>query len=342
MSCLGLDIGGANLKAATVDGWAKSIPFALWQNPDGLANALRGLIVAAPPAAHLAVTMTGELCDCFQTKAEGVRHILKAVDDVADGRDVSVYLTDGSYVSIGEAYERPHLAAASNWRALAEFVCRRFVEGKSALVIDIGSTTTDIIPIVAGHVTAIGRTDSERLLHSELVYTGVGRTPVCAVVKSLPYQGGSCPVAAEVFSTTADAYLVLGKLAEDLEITSTADGRPLVLTCARQRLARQICGDSSDFTDSEILQMAEHVHNAQKLEIEQSVMAICRRIGLEPNMCLVSGSGEFLAHEIAEAILPNSELLNLSERLGWGVSCSGPAFAVADGCIYRQRGKVRV
>ncbi len=334
MSCLGLDIGGANLKAADLDGWAKSIPFALWQNPNGLANALRGLIAAAPPANQLAVTMTGELCDCFQTKAEGVRHILNAVDAAAAGRRVLVYLTDGRYASIAEACELPHLAAASNWRALAEFVCRQFANGQSALLIDIGSTTTDIIPIVSGCVAAIGRTDTERLMYSELVYTGVGRTPVCAVAKSLPYRGEACPVAAEVFSTTADAYLVLGNLAEDADDTSTADGRPLVLACARQRLARQICSDSGDFSNREIVRFAEYVHDLQRGEIERAVTAILQRITSKPTICIASGRGEFLASEVGTKVISESAVLRLSHRLGWGVSWCAPAFAVADGCSH--------
>ena len=332
MRCLGLDIGGANLKAAHMDGWAKSIPFALWRNPNGLANALRDLITAAPSADQLAITMTGELCDCFQTKAVGVRHILEAVDEVANDRDVLVYLTDGRYVTTTEARDLPHLAAASNWRALAEFVCRHYAAGESAILLDIGSTTTDIIPVFAGRVAAIGRTDTERLLNSELVYTGVGRTPVCAVVKTLPYRGRACPVAAEVFSTTADAYVVLGKLAEDSEVISTADGRPMSLACAKQRLARQICCDASNFTDSEMLRLAEHVHKAQRHETEQALTVVHERLGLEPNYCIVSGSGEFLACETASRLLPNTKLIQLSDRLGWGGSCCAPAFAVADGC----------
>jgi (4-(4-[2-(gamma-L-glutamylamino)ethyl]phenoxymethyl)furan-2-yl)methanamine synthase len=337
MSCLGLDIGGANLKAANTDGWAKSIPFALWQNPSGLENALQDLIAAAPPADQLAITMTGELCDCFPTKVEGVRHILNAVDGVADGRNVLVYLTDGRYVSIAEARELPQLAAASNWRALAEFVCRQFTNGQSALLIDIGSTTTDIIPIVAGRVAAIGRTDTERLINSELVYTGVGRTPVCAVVKSLPYRGKFCPVAAEVFSTTADAYLVIGKLAEDPEVTIMADGRPMVLACAQQRLARQICSDSSDLTETELHRFAEYVCDFQREEIGRAATVVLQRTINEPTICIVSGSGEFLAGEIAARILPEGAVLSLSHQLGWGVSCCAPAFAVADGSHHSFR-----
>ena len=148
MTWLGLDIGGANLKAANAAGWAHSTPFALWRNRDGLAEALAGLLAIAPEAQRLAVTMTGELCDCYRTKTEGVRHILSAVREVADSREVFVYLTDGRLVTSSEAHDEPLLAAASNWRAIAEFACR-FVANGDALLIDIGSTTTDIIPISA-------------------------------------------------------------------------------------------------------------------------------------------------------------------------------------------------
>src|SRR5689334_25258247 len=100
MSWLGLDIGGANLKAATPDGWARTSPFALWRNPEGLESALAELVAEGPRYAHLAVTMTGELCDCFRTKAEGVHRILAAVCKVAATREVSVYLCDGRFGSV--------------------------------------------------------------------------------------------------------------------------------------------------------------------------------------------------------------------------------------------------
>src|SRR6188508_841938 len=99
MSWLGLDIGGANLKAATAAGWARSVPFALWRDPEGLAAALAELLRSAPAADRLAVTMTGELCDCFRTKQEGVLHILRAVREAANGREICVYLVNGRFAS---------------------------------------------------------------------------------------------------------------------------------------------------------------------------------------------------------------------------------------------------
>src|SRR5947208_12344274 len=76
---IGLDVGGANLKAATASGQAVTVPFELWRHPDRLPVQLAGIRDRWPDVSVVAVTMTGELCDCFPTKRDGVRHILAAV-----------------------------------------------------------------------------------------------------------------------------------------------------------------------------------------------------------------------------------------------------------------------
>src|SRR3990172_13148576 len=192
MTWLGLDIGGANLKAADGRGWAVSVQFSLSHNPVGLPAALGELVAAAPSSSRLAVTMTGELSDAYRTKAEGVRQILAAVEQVSGGGEPRVYLTDGRLVSLDEAREMPLLASASNWHALARYACR-YAQGQVGLLLDIGSTTTDIVPLVGGRVAASGTTDTERLLAGELVYSGGSHTPICAVTRTLPWRGQSCP-----------------------------------------------------------------------------------------------------------------------------------------------------
>ncbi len=114
-------------------------------------------------AIGIVATMTGELCDCFETKAIGVRAIVDALETAAGGREVAVYLTDGRFVACDEAREVPLLAAASNWHALAAFAVR-YAEGRPAVLIDIGSTTADLIPLDDDGPAASGRTDPERLL----------------------------------------------------------------------------------------------------------------------------------------------------------------------------------
>jgi probable H4MPT-linked C1 transfer pathway protein len=103
----------------------------------------------------------------------------------------------------------PTLAAASNWHALANFA-GRYARVGQAIMIDIGSTTADLIPLVDGQPHSVGKTDPERLLSGELVYSGVERSPVCAVTPTLPLGGQLCPVAHELFATTIDAYVMLG------------------------------------------------------------------------------------------------------------------------------------
>ena len=218
---LAFDIGGANLKAAHTDGTVRSRPFPLWKNPDGLAGALRALVDGFAPFDRLAITMTGELCDCYETKRVGVEAILGAVATVAGGKTTGVWSVDGALVPLDVARRTPLAMAASNWLALATFAGGIMPVGLSILI-DIGSTTADLIPLLDGIPVPLGRTDPARLSSGELVYTGVRRTPLCALLGA---EG-----AAEFFATTQDVYLLLGKMRENLADCDTADGRPA--TCA--------------------------------------------------------------------------------------------------------------
>jgi probable H4MPT-linked C1 transfer pathway protein len=328
MSWLGLDIGGANLKAADGCGWAKSVAFPLWRNPQGLAGTLTTLIENGPMSERLAVTMTGELCDCFSSKADGVLQILSAVEPAAGGREVGVYLVDGRFVSIVEARDMPQLAAASNWHALARFACR-FVTGPTGLLVDVGSTTTDIIPLVDGKVAARGRNDTERLLHRELLYRGVGRTPICAVMHSLPWHGNPCSIAAEVFSTTADAYVIRGDLREDSNANWTADGRPLTKQHSRQRLARQLCADAVEFGPGDVEEIARAIFDAQCDELTHSIRYVAEQLPEAPTTCVLGGAGEFLVEAVGGHLWPGCRQISLSAEIGLSASTCAPAHAVA-------------
>ncbi len=328
MKWLGLDIGGANLKAADGAGWARSVPFAMWREPQNLTAELEALIASAPQADQLAVTMTGELCDCFRDKAEGVQHILSAVDQAAGDREVSVYQVDGRFVSTAAAGTRPLLAAASNWHALAAFAGRYAAKG-TAILIDVGSTTTDIIPLVDGRVAARGSTDLERLACGELLYRGVKRTPVCALCQTLPWNGQASPVAAEVFATTADAYVLLGSIEEEPEAGWTADGKPLTKCHASQRLARQLCADASELGTDAIDEIARAVSDKQLAELTQAIRSATALMPATPSIFITSGSGEFLAQAAALATSANVRWLSLQAEIGAQASECAPAHAVA-------------
>ena len=328
MNYLALDIGGANLKIANGQGYAVTYPFALWRESARLARELRTILSEAPASLHLAVTMTGELADCFATKAEGVKFILEAVRTAADNRHTRVYLCDGRMVTPQVASMHPHLAAASNWHALASFALR-FAHDETSLLIDIGSTTTDLIPLVSGKVAAIGTSDTTRLLNDELVYTGVERTPVCGLVSQVPYHGKNCPIAVEFFATTYDVYLLLQQLPENPLDLRTADNCPATKKHARIRMGRMIAADEQEFNHRDAIAIAEAVAEAQLRRIAQAAKRIMARLANPPQSYILSGAGEFLAAKVVEELPAVKRVVRLSQELGALASKCAPAHALA-------------
>lgn len=333
MRVIGLDVGGANLKVADGLGFAHTLPFALWKQPQGLPAALRELLAACPHADAIALTMTGELADCYETKAQGVSAIVSAACEAAEGRPVWVYLVAGRFAPPHEAMAAPLLAAASNWHALAAYA-GRFLAAGSALLVDIGSTTADIVPIYEGRPEPRGLTDTERLACGELVYTGVLRTPVCGLVGSLPWRGQRVPVAEEWFATTLDAYLLLGDLCEEPAAgvglsQHTADGRPATIDCACARLARCICADRSMFTADDALACAVAVSEAQLALLARQARLVLSRLLEPPTTIVLSGQGEFLGRRLLERLRLDGRVQSLAHEFGPGVSQAAAAHAVA-------------
>lgn len=293
---LAVDIGGANTKAAWLHGTSLrtvSRPFEVWRDREGLAAVLRE--VAADPADAAAITMTAELSDAFRTKREGVAFVLDAAEDALGDRPLSVLTTAGELVSIPVARARPWDVAAANWVATALAVADAYPD---ALLIDIGSTTADIVAIAGGRIAATGRNDLERLLAGELVYTGVLRTNLAAIAPRVPVRGGWCPVSSEYFAISADIHLVLGHLAPKAYDCPTPDGRPATVEFARERIARLVCADVEQLDGSEVDAIAAFLHAEQLRQLEDAARRVQRP--LPPDAPVVAvGSGAFLAHEVA-------------------------------------------
>lgn len=297
---MGVDIGGANLKLASASGRAVSKPFAIWREPGQLTDRLAPLIAAFPAARQLAITMTAELADCYPTKADGVREILAAVDRAATHLEQHVWTLDGRFRSPQEAVAVPELVAAANWHGLATWLGRR-LDVPAALLIDIGSTTTDIIPIRQGQPATRGKTDPGRLQSGELVYTGVSRTPVCAVVHSVRYRDKSCRVCAELFATVRDVFLVTGDLPEVPDDHDTADGRPATRQAGHARLARMIGCDTTEFTWVDAVTLAEDVAEQQLQMLQEALDDVMRNMIEPPETIVLSGSGSFLAERLVSS-----------------------------------------
>jgi hypothetical protein len=326
---LALDIGGANIKVANGRGFANSCSFPLWRDPHGLAQQLRTVISDSPACDHLVVTMTGELADCFTTKAEGVKFILKAVATGSDNRHTRVYRVDGKLVTPVVAANDPLLVAAANWHALATFAAR-FVGKQAALLIDVGSTTTDVIPLLQGKPAATGKTDTQRLLSGELVYSGVERSPVCAVAAATTYRGEPIQVVQEFFATMRDVYLIQEKLPEDPTSNETADHRAATKPFARQRLARMVAADQEEFNHRDALTLANDIADQHAAQLRAAILRVTNKMAEKPTKLILSGHGEFLAAAALEGTaLAGLPQVSLTKEIGPDNSRCAPAYALA-------------
>jgi (4-(4-[2-(gamma-L-glutamylamino)ethyl]phenoxymethyl)furan-2-yl)methanamine synthase len=336
-SVLAFDVGGANIKAADGLGWVHSEPFELWRRRSELPAALARIVSARRPR-RVVATMTGEIADCYASRWEGVADIVAAVTvatHTAAGPEcpVGIYLVDGTIVSPEEAVQRPLAAAASNWHAVARLAATATTTDR-AFLIDIGSTTTDIVPLVERSPAATGHDDVTRMAAGELVYTGVERTPIAAIVRSLPWRGRKHPVASELFAQSLDVWLLLGALAENPDSPPsgslpTADGGPASRAAAQRRLARMLLADPDDVTHDEAIAMAAWCADRQSLQVARAFRRVADSCGWQPESVVLSGHGACLARRALARAGWSGDLVSLTDTLGPDVSRAAPAHSLA-------------
>jgi probable H4MPT-linked C1 transfer pathway protein len=325
---IGWDIGGVNIKAALVEsgrpGGVRERPFELQRDPPALTEVMRELAAAlgAPTDIAHAVTMTAELSQLFRTKREGVGFVLGAVSTAFPNASVRRFTVDGVFVTPDDARARPLDVAAANWMATAMLVARHHPD---AIVIDTGTTTTDIIPIVGGRVAASGRTDLDRLATGELCYTGVVRTPVEAIVRDVAIRDRRASVSAEGFALAGDVHVWRGTLVAADYDAATPDTRPATRLFAGERLRRAVCADREMLSDDDVSAMADEIADAQCERIAGAIRGLLDvHRGLAT--AVVTGRGAFLAAAAAER--SGLRVCHLSEELGVDGAFSAPAVAV--------------
>ncbi len=326
---VGWDIGGVNLKCVRVAEGARlvsrSMPFEIQRSLGTLAEQMAVLHqkVGGEAGDRHAVTMTAELSQLFRSKREGVNRVLDSVRLAFGEPSVRVFATDGRFLTIEEARHAPIAVAASNWGATARLVARVCPD---CILIDVGSTTSDIIPISGGKVVASGATDPARLASGELVYTGVVRSPVESYAVTVPFEGQPAFVSAEGFAIAGDVWLTLGKIREGDYSTPTPDGRPKTAEFARERLARVICADLEMLGPDAVRGIAEALGAAQVARVREGLARVKRRWPALTT-CVVTGLGAFLAREAAEQ--EGLSTVELADSIGADAGRMAPAAAVA-------------
>jgi (4-(4-[2-(gamma-L-glutamylamino)ethyl]phenoxymethyl)furan-2-yl)methanamine synthase len=302
---IGIDVGGANLKI--FDGAGVHIHYCpLWEKAP-ITSLLEPYANGKNDQA--AVVMSGELADCFSNKMEGISFIVDAVRRAFP--DARFYGTDAAF------HDRavPALAAA-NWLASADYLRAKYPR---AVLLDIGSTTADIIPL--GRFDALrGLTDLARLQQGYLVYTGMLRTNVATLLRSVDLDGVRTPVSSEYFATSADVHLVLGTITAEEYGCDTPDHKEKTRDASLRRLARVVCADLGEIGEQGAVQIARQFRDAQCTGVCDAVRACVSASGADS--IIVAGIGApFFAGKLGG--------IDLDQMLG-PVADALPAFAVRE------------
>lgn len=334
---VGWDVGGAHLKAALLDvrGAALQVwqlPCPLWQGLDALRQAVSSIVSQLGAQMHLhAITMTGELADIFPDRNTGVRQIADVMAEHLDGA-MQFYAGHQGFVTVAGSDRHAAAIASANWLASAEFLASQV---QSGLLIDIGSTTADLVPLVGGNPCHRGSTDAERMHYEELVYTGVVRTALMTLGPRVPFAGEWQPLAAEHFATTADVYRLTGDLNAADDMASTADGAGKTIQDSARRLARMLGRDLDHAPLAAWLTLAHAFKQQQVDRLKQAALRCFSRNIVDAQAPVIgAGAGRFLACELARQLgrpyLDATELLSAqtdeARRLA-GICL--PAYAVA-------------
>ncbi|MCX8101712.1 MAG: hydantoinase/oxoprolinase [Geminicoccaceae bacterium] len=331
---LGLDLGGAHLKAALLLAGKpvaiREVACRLWEGLDRLEAAFSDALADWPEPGSVALTMTGELVDLFPDRATGVLRLLDAVTTRFPGRQLVLWSTNG-FLAPEAAAAAPLAVASANWCATAELLARRLPAG---ILVDIGSTTTDLVPFAGGRVRARGLDDAGRLAEGELVYQGIVRTPLMALAERVPFRGRPSGVMAEYFATTADVFRLLGRLEEDFDRHPAADGGPKTVEGSARRLLRMIGADLGPASLEEARILAAVFAEAQLRRIADGLALLLSRGELSEDAPLVAaGCGAFLVEELARRTgrraTDLATVLGLEGGLARWARVAAPALAVA-------------
>lgn len=303
---IGWDIGGAHLKVVALDQegtviYVDQIETPLWKGLDVLDQAFESIPAELiKNAKSHGITMTGELADIFPDRITGVRELVNKITVLLDqnvSQKINIYAGEKGWLEAGSIEGNETHIASANWHATASYAAKKIKT--NGLLIDTGSTTTDIIPLMDGKPDSAGFSDNERLQKDELVYTGVNRTSVTAVVSSLPFAGEWQQIAAEYFSTMGDIYCLTGDVPENAGFT-TADGKGTsLLDCAR-RLARVTGSDLHEAELATWQELAHYISRQQMQQISASISRVRSRYPTDEMPIIGTGAGKFLIRRLAE------------------------------------------
>jgi probable H4MPT-linked C1 transfer pathway protein len=357
---LGLDIGGANTKAALVkfqnehiiDSFSYIEYFPFWEKtlndiPKMLKRIVGNIVkkndYKLNEIDYIPITITAELSDAFQTKKEGVLTILAALSKVFDKTKMFFISNYNEFIDFENAKSEFSAIAAANWVSTSLFL-GKFIP--NCILIDAGSNTIDIIPISNSVPVANGKDDISRLMNHELIYTGGLRATIPSITHYVPYRGNKIRISFEKFALISDVHRILGNITKEEYSNDTADNRSKSLENCYARLARIICMDIDTINREDLNLIAKFIYEKQIEIILDEIKAFIdihiefiNGFENEPLFVITGLSAEFLIRKSLgklgyDNIKTLEDVTNIPDHI------SSSAFGVA-GALYFQLNKTK-
>jgi probable H4MPT-linked C1 transfer pathway protein len=331
----GLDVGGAHVKAARLEGGrivaVAQIASPLWQGIGRLEAALAEARAFLGDVDRLGIVVTAELADTFESRRDGVAAVARRIGAAFPQVSAALYAGPAGFVPLAAATGHVRDIASANWHATASVVARALPD---ALLVDIGSTTADLVPVRGGLVAAAGYSDAERLAAGELVYTGATRTSLMAVADRVPFGGTWQPLMNEHFATIGDVHRLTGALPPGVDQHPTADGRGQSVPESRARLARLLGRDAEDGSEDDWRAVACFLAERQLRALHDAAAQVLSRAPLPDGAPVVAaGIGAFIAARLAERlarpVVPFETLLPVAPEATRWAGRAAPAVAAA-------------
>lgn len=327
---LGIDIGGAHVKTVGLCEQKKIIfvsqdKVILWKNTELLEkyflklNKLFGKI-------RCGITMTGELCDFFKSRKHGVDKIIKTSKSL---KFKTYFFTNKKENFLRKS--KFSSIASMNWLATGKFLEKKI---KDALIIDFGSTTTDLIFIKNYKIRNKFFSDFDRINNNELVYTGLTRTPTPFLSNLIVIGKKKYNLASEFFSNTGDLYRIKKLLPPGVDLLDSADGKSKSFTNSLRRLARNLCLDYKK-NNTKILEIvAEKLIEIQMNKIfKESKKLIKKNISSKNIPLIVCGIGKKIIQKYAKKndykIIDFEDFLIGEKKMKLNASFHAPASSCA-------------
>ena len=292
MKIIGWDIGGAHIKAVKIDfekkkSETKQIYSPIWKNTNNLKKSIKLIKKKFGKCNYHAITMTAELSDIFLERSDGVKYIINLSSKILGDKKIFFY-SKKNFVRKEIALKNTSILNSMNWHATANFISRFF---PNCILVDIGSTTTDIIPIKNQKIISKGSNDYQRLKSSELIYLGVLRTPIHAVEKkkNLIYEN---------FANLSDVYRILNKIPTKFDLSPTQDNKSKNKHDSARRIARIFGKDYKKKHFLKWKKTAYQIEGEHLKILKRVIKKIEKKIFLKKVPIIGAGLGEFLVKKI--------------------------------------------